>query len=344
MTGLRAILKTLVLIVAVFLLSACGGGGGGGDLPDGQAGGHGSPPTQPDALAHPYFAKQIGTIPERITDICRWGDAIFLSPYLGYGKGKVYVYDGSLYAESIGVGRIESVYRVWVGKDGQVHAGTEQPALFLTRPWQVVQKYASHGWAVLGNMASDGSEWRGYSYRGQPSRMWRDNEPFPSIPGRIVWCVESFRGFYYAGTSGNSTYKNANDGLIYIYDSSWQVVPLGLIGGVITAKTHKDAIYFGTTHPESILRFDGERWDRWDYDFDLEVAKFWVDEAGRLFTATANVDTICLRQFCHGSWEVVWSIPGHSTRWGPQGTAWDGKIILAFWDRNMTKVWEIDYR
>ena len=59
MTGLRAILKTLVLIVAVFLLSACGGGGGGGDLPDGQAGGHGSPPTQPVSPAATTYTAQL---------------------------------------------------------------------------------------------------------------------------------------------------------------------------------------------------------------------------------------------------------------------------------------------
>ena len=329
-------LLALILAVTASLLLGCGhhhGGGGTGF----------QPPFPGPPLAAPYQAKQVATVPEHITDMLQVGNVVFLSPYLSYSSGKIYRLDSTgLHAESLNCGRVESVYRIWQA-NGAIFAGTEQPPRYLQRPWRTIQKYSSHGWAVLGNVASDGTVWRGWSYRGKGSKLWRNDAPFPGIPGRIVWWVESYAGKYYAGTSGDTSYKNANDGRIYVWENAWKPVPTGPMGGVITLKTFKGALYAGTCHPQSIWRFNGTTWQKWDFNGTEEVSKFWTDEAGRLFTATTEGGKIRLRQWDGNTWPEVWSIPGRSKKWGPQGCARNGAITLVFWSGN-TRIWKILYR
>ena len=173
--------------------------------------------------------------------------------------------------------------------------------------------------------------------------MWRDDQPFPTLGKRIVWWVEFFKGKYYAGTSDTVTYHSANNGKIYEWVGVWRELPLGPIGGIITIKTVGDAIYFGTTHPESILRYDGKKWDRWDFDPTYEVAKFWVDSKGRLFCGTVTSDRVTIRHWFNNTWAPVWSIPAKAQKWCVQGVAVPGGVVVAFRDGTLTRIWKISY-
>ena len=297
-------------------------------------------------------ATQVFQVGEPITDVCLHGDDLYLSPHLHYNNAKIYVLDttsDSLRSESVYSGVVESVYRVWDEGD-LVFAGTEQPPMFLVKQsgtWGVGERYADEGWAVLGNKAADGKHFRGWSYRnlntsikwGSGSGSWSS---FPSLGKRIVWWIESFDGAYYAGTSSTTGYKNANDGRIYKWAGSWNSLNLGPIGGVITTKTYGDAIYFGTVHPQEILRFDGVNWDKWCFGDDGEVSKFWTD-GERLFCGTTTSTEMSIRQWTGGTWSVVWSIDAKPSKWAVQGVARDGKMWITFRDGNFTKCWEIDY-
>ncbi len=298
----------------------------------------------------------LATIDEPICDIAYYNNNLYLGPYLSYKKCKIYVINtrsGALSVQHPCHITVESVYRIWKSSEGYLYLQTEQPPLFYqqvnNQKWELIEKYANKGWAVLGCTTSSGKTFRGFSYKGMNTVIkikdkgkWKI---LPTIGKKIVWTIEYFKGTYYAGTSPTIGYKRNLVGSIFRYNKDKKIwIPIkGLetdskIGGVICSLTAQEGIFFGTTQPQTILYMSHGIWKQFYFSDSYEISRIWKDPTGRIFSGSVSDKEMAILEWKRTKWVEIFKTNATPGRWNVLGYATGHKMYVTYRDKNRTKI------
>ena len=305
--------------------------------------------------------RKLAEFDEPICDLAYHKNRLYLGPYLSYKKCKIYVIDTRSGQTSImnpSNTTVESVYRIWVSPEGQLNLQTEQPPLFYQstdgRKWELIEKYADKGWAVLGCVTSNGVNFRGFSYRNRDTVIkFRENgkwQNLPTLGKKIVWNMAYFKGHYYAGTGPTVGYKNNHIGNVYRYDSkgkTWISVK-GFetgdrIGNVVCSLATRNGLFFGTGRPQSILLMQRGGWKEFYFSEKYEISRIWQDPSERIFAGRVSKKKMSIIEWKGSKWLTIFTTEAEPKRWSVLGFATGHEMYVAYRDRDKTKVISFTY-